>query len=231
MKKIESKLKEFLTSVSSGNGYGHGYGDGNGNGRGHGYGNGRGDGNGDGSGDGYGDGSGDGYGNGDGSGDGSGDGYGHGYGIISFCGDPVVYIDSTKTVVSHIKGKILQGYILDESLRLTPCFVVKEKDVFAHGESLKKAYKSLKEKILLKNPIEDRIQAFVDVFEKGIKYKAEEFYNWHFILTGSCQIGRDIFLKENDISLSSKMTVKEFIEKTEDKYQGDIIKQLKLKYK
>ena len=62
------------------------------------------------------------------------------------------------------------------------------------------------------------------------KYPAKDFYIWHNRLTGSCEAGRNHFVKENDIDLDKDMfTVREFIEMTENLFGGENIKQLKQK--
>jgi hypothetical protein len=95
----------------------------------------------------------------------------------------------------------MEGGIVNKDLSITPCFVVKEQNYFAHGNSLKEAIKSLNNKLLLKLPIEERIENFIKEFNLNNKYKVELFYNWHFLLTGSCVIGRNSFMKNNNISL------------------------------
>jgi hypothetical protein len=62
------------------------------------------------------------------------------------------------------------------------------------------------------------------------KYSAMEFFNWHNRLTGSCEMGRKSFAKNNDIDLENdKFTVFEFIEKTKNDYGRDVIRQLAAK--
>lgn len=74
---------------------------------------------------------------------------------------------------------------------------------------------------------EEAIQQFIEKFNKNKKYKGSTFYTWHHILTGSCEMGRNNFIKNHDINLNKMYSVKEFIELTENDYGGEIIKQLK----
>jgi len=225
---VELWLKPTPTINSNGNGYGNGYGNGNGNGYGNGNGNGDGDGYGygDGNGDGYGNGNGDGYGNGNGNGDGD------GYGIKSFNNQKVYIIDNVQTIIKSIKGNIAKGFILQSDLSLSPCFIAKGENHFAHGESIQEAVKSLQEKLLESLPIEDRIVKFKEQFSDiKKKYKAIDFYNWHFFLTGSCKMGRDSFIKDKGFNIEKDtFTVLEFINLTKNSYQGNIISQLETSY-
>ena len=90
---------------------------------------------------------------------------------------------------------------------------------------------SLEEKIFDNLDADEKIAEFRKNFNDKDKYLASKFYKWHHNLTGSCKMGRDSFVKNNNINLKSKITVVEFIRLTENNYMGDIIKQLKEFYK
>jgi hypothetical protein len=201
-----------------GNGYGDGYGDGYGSGKGSGYGNGYGYGSGDGNG--YGDG----YGNGDGNGDGDGNGSGSGSGILTINEGKVYKIDGVNTIIDKlIRNNLVKGRILNSDLTTTPCFVAKVGNYFAHADTVEEAFKEANEKFEDNLPIEDRIKMFVDQFKKDELYSIEEFSKAHNKLTGSCQMGRDSFIKGIE---SKKYTPQEFIEKTQNSYGGETIKLL-----
>jgi hypothetical protein len=210
-----------------GDGDGSGYGDGDGSGDGYGYGSGYGSGDGDGSGYGDGDGSGDGYGYGYGSG--SGDGYGDGSGISSFNGEKVHKIDDVNTIIRSIHGDVAQGYILNRDLTTTPCYVVKEEDVFAHGATLHEAHAALQEKLFEELSPEQRVEKFKETFpDFTAKIDAMVLFDWHHKLTGSCEMGRRQFARDHDIDLDhDKFTVLEFIKLTENSYGGGTIKMLR----
>ena len=164
-------------------------------------------------GDGYGDGSG--YGYGSGYGDGSGYGHGDGYGLVSFDGQNVYYIDGLPTVIERVCNNLAKGYIINKDLTTTPCYVVKHENLFAHGSTVKSM------------DVEEKIDAFLKEFDICTKYPAKMFYEWHHKLTGSCEFGRNAFVKNHGIDLENGMyTVKEFIEITKDDFGGDIIKQI-----
>ena len=232
------KINSFLTvSViigsygsgygGGGDGYGSGYG-GGGDGYGSGYGYGGGDGGGYGSGYGYGGGSGSGSGYG-----GSGDGGGGDGGIKILNNQLVSIIDKTQTIITSIKNNIAKGFIVQPDLSLLPCYIAKGENQFAHGDTIHEAVKSLQEKLLITLPIEQRIIKFKEQFKSlKKKYKAKDYFDWHYFLTGSCNMGRMSFINQNSINLDKdSFTILEFIEKTKNQYGSDVIKQLKDSYK
>ena len=234
MSALDEKVKAFL-SVSYGYGYGDGYGsgsgsgDGDGSGSGYGYGDGDGYGYGYGDGSGYGDGYGSGYGDGYGSGSGSGDGYGSGdgdgYGIRSFNSEPVYAIDGVPTILRHVRGNVAHGVILNRDLTTTNCYVAKQDNIFAHGETLAKAMEALRDKLFGDMPVEERIEAFLKETEDGKAYPAQYFYDWHHRLTGSCDMGRRQFARDHGIDVDSDtMTLREFLALTKDAYGGSVIR-------
>ena len=174
-----------------------------------------------GSGDGYGDG----YGSGDGSGDGSGSGDGYGCGIKSFNGEPVYTIDDVPTILRHVRGNVAHGAILNRDLTTTPCYVVKQDNCFAHGETLADAMAALRDKLFEDMSEEERIEAFLRETEDGKAYPAQYFYDWHHRLTGSCDMGRRQFARDHGIDVeNADMTLREFLELTRDAYGGNVIR-------
>ena len=244
MENINEDVKRFLQKTyRSGDGYGSGdvFGDGSGYGSGSGSGDddgyGYGDGSGDGYGDGYGDGSGDVFGSGSGSGSGSGDDDGYGYGdgsgdgygdgIISFCGHNVVVIDGINTVIEKAKGNLGKGFIINGDLTTEKCYVAKIGSLFAHGKTIGEARRDLAKKVFMSMDIDEKIDMFLSEFKIGVKYPAIKFYEWHHILTGSCKMGRDTFVKEHGIDIEKDMfTVSEFVDLTKSEYGKEVISEL-----
>ncbi len=227
------RIEEFL-ALRSGSGSGSGYGSGSGSGSGSGYG--YGDGSGSGSGYGYGDGSGSGYGSGygygygygSGSGSGSGSGYGYGdgdgSGIKKYDGLDVHLVDGVQTIITSVHGNIAKGFILQGDQTLTPCFIAKVDDCFAHGETVRQAVEAARDKAFEDMPQEERIAAFLDEIKPNTAYPVMTLYDWHHRLTGSCEAGRKAFAKDHGIDLAGKMTREEFFELTKDAYGGDVIR-------
>jgi len=176
------------------------------------------------------DGCGDGSGDGSGSGYGCGDGCGDGYGISKINSKKVYIIDDIQTIITKIKGNIATGFILQSDLTMTPCYIVKEDNVFAHGKTLRDAFNSIQEKLYDNSTEDERLSKFKEKFKDfSIKHEAKELFVWHHILTGSCKAGRESFAKDRGIDIENdKFTIHEFIELTKNNYGGDIIKKLTL---
>lgn len=238
MEKVKAFLRVDSDSLGDGSGfglgsgYGSGYGLGDGSGLGSGLGYDLGYGSGDGYGDGSGDGSGDGLGDGSGDGYGSGDGSGFGFGLKSINNQKIYLIDGIQTIISNVNRNIAKGFIVNNDLTLKPCFIAKGENKFAHAETIKKAVDSLNAKLLIDLPIEKRILKFIGKFgEPQKKYKAVDFYEWHYFLTASCDMGRKSFVSNHNIDLKKdKFTVFQFIELVKNDYGSHIINQLKKSY-
>ena len=200
------------------------------------YGFGRGDGSGFGSNDGYG------FGSGNSSGPGFGEGSGFGYGDISayssvrggikvLNGNIVDYIDNIPTIITQVHGNIACGYIVQNFPTLESCFIAKVDNFFAHGKTLKEAVANARAKRMRKIPIEEQIEKFIKVLGPlDSEHTGKEFYDWHHVLTGSCEMGRAEFCKIHNIDLTKKYTVKYFLDITKDSYGGDVIKLVRESY-
>ena len=173
-----------------------------------------------------------GYGDGSGYGSGDGSGSGYGYGIKVFNGDKVYLVDNILTIFISIRGNVAKGYILQSDLQLKPCFIVKENNKFAHGDTLRNAFNSLKEKLYDDSTEEERIEAFKKKFpEYDVKYDNGDLFTYHHVLTGSCRMGRESFVSDRGLSLDGKTSIREFVELTKNAYGGDIIKKLPSAYR
>ena len=205
---LDDKTKAFL-SVSLGDGSGSGEGSGSGWG----------------SGWGLGEGWGSGSGLGEGWGSGSGWGEGWGSGVTQVDGKNVYQIDGTPTLIYSIHGNVAHGAILHDDFTLTTCYVVKQDNLFAHGETLREAMEALRDKLFEDMPEEERISAFLAETECGKKYPNQHFYAWHHRLTGSCDMGRKAFAHDHGIDVENgTMTLEEFLELTKNSYGGDVIR-------
>jgi len=220
-------IQEFLRIRGYGSGSGDGDGDGSGygDGDGSGYGSGSGDGSGDGSG--YGDGDGSGY----GSGSGSGSGYGYGYGLKEYNGETIWYVDDVPTLIDQVHGDYARGRIINGDMTTTPCYITRVENSFAHGDTLKSAYADAEAKAMEKMPLEERISKFKTEFPSlQCSATCAEFYKWHHILTGSCTMGRDQFVKSHGLDMEREYTVEYFLSITSDAYGRDAIRKLKEMY-
>ena len=236
------QIDEYLSCYGDGSGYddgfddgfgsGNGFGDGSVDGDGYGYGNGNGSGNGydDGSGYGFGNGNGDGSGDGDGYGYGNGSGHGDGDGNdIEYLNNQKIYtIDNIPTLIDSVHTNYAKGRILNSDLTTKPCFIAKCGNFFAHGETLRQAVSDAKSKYNQSLPVEDRVKAFNTQYpDRDKKIPAQELFQWHNTLTGSCLLGRKQFCEEHNLDYESGFyTVNEFISLTRDAYGGEVIRML-----
>ena len=170
-------------------------------------------------------------GSGDGSGYGSGDGSGYGDGIKELNGDKVYVIDDVQTIIKSVHDNIAQGFILNNDLTLQPCYIVKEQNKFAHGDTLHDAFMSLQEKLYDGSTEEERIEAFREKFpDYDTPYPNRDLFAFHHVLTGSCRMGRESFCKDKGISLNDSTTVRQFVLLTKDSYGSATIRKLPQAY-
>ena len=176
---------------------------------------------------GYGNGSGYGYGDGSGDGDGSGSGDGDGSGIKIFNREIVYQIDGVNTLIRSVRGNTAHGAIVNNDLTITPCYIVKQDNVFAHGETLREAMEALRDKLFEDMPEDERIDTFLRETDREKAYPTQYFYDWHHRLTGSCDMGRKQFARDHGVDLENgMMTLTEFLELTKDAYGGDVIQKV-----
>ena len=227
---IERDIERFL---AVGFGYGSGYGCGYGSGDGSGFGSGYGYGSGSGSGSGYGDGSGDGSGYGDGSGDGfgfgSGDGDGDGFGVKEFNGRKVYDIDSVLTLIYAVKGDAARGAVLRNDMTLKDCWIAKRGNFFAHGDTLHEAVEAVEAKWRENRPLDDRIAEFMKT-HPALDEEYGDLFEWHHILTGSCEFGRRQWCEEHGYKPTDSITIRTFLTETAGDYGGDVIRMVAKEY-
>lgn len=170
-----------------------------------------------------------GWGSGNGNESGNGIGWGPLFGAV-LNSHKIYNIDGVATIIYRVCKDCAKGAIVNDDLTLTPCYVVKRGNVFAHGETLRNAMAALNDKIFADMPVEERIKAFREEFKPNTIYSNRLFYDWHNKLTGSCEMGRTQFAKEHEVDLDSGMTVEAFIKLTENAYGGHVIQMLKPHY-
>nr|DAH24168.1 MAG TPA: hypothetical protein [Caudoviricetes sp.] len=163
----------------------------------------------------------------DGYGSGYGSGAGYGYGIKRFNGEPVHRIDGVNTLIRSVRGNTAHGAILNSDLTLTPCYIVKQDGVFAHGETLREAMEALRDKLFEDMPEDERIDTFLRETDREKAYPTQYFYDWHHRLTGSCDMGRKQFARDHGVDLErGMMTLTEFLKLTKDAYGRDVIRKV-----
>ena len=140
-------------------------------------------------------------------------------------------VDGVATIFESVHGNTAKGFILQSDLSMTPCFVVKGNNCFAHGDNLHEAMAALHEKMFEGMSEEERIAEFVKAHpDKDKAYPNQDLFDWHHRLTGSCLAGRKSFVKDRGLDIDGETTVTEFIKLTENAYGGGTIKKLKKAY-
>lgn len=173
-----------------------------------------------------------GYGYGDGSG--AGDGSGYGYGIKNINGQNIESIDGVPTILTKIKGDLAKGFIVElADFSKSPCFVARNGYTYAHGATAREATKALEDKLIAEMSVEERIQEFTALkLNPSKKYPVKLFYDWHGRLTGSCESGRDAFVKSHRIDVENgTMTPGEFFDLVKNAYGAEVIQKLNTKSK
>ena len=220
MEAIEKDIDRFL---AVGNGSGNGSGDC------YGYGSGYGSGYGDGSGSGYGSDDGDGYGDGYGSGNGSGDGSGNGSGVKELNGRKVYNIDSVPTLIYAVKGDVAKGATLQKDMSLKDCWIAKRGNFFAHGDTLHEAVEAVEAKWRENRPLDERIAEFIKT-HPALDQEYGDLFDWHHILTGSCEFGRRQWCEEHGYNPTDSITLRTFLTETVGDYGGDVIRRVAKEY-
>ena len=180
-------------------------------------------------GSGYGSGFGFGSGSGDGFGFGSGSGSGDGPGVKELNGQAIYIVDDVPTFIDSVHGNYAKGRILQSDLTTKECFIAKVYGrYFAHGETLKQAFNDAMSKSFQDIPEDERIARFKEQYpDNDVKITARELFDWHNRLTGSCEMGRNNFVRNHDIDVDNdSFTVREFVELTKNDYGGQIIKKI-----
>lgn len=174
-------------------------------------------------------GSGSGYGDGYGSGYGSGSGYGDGSGIKEINGRKVYDIDNIPTLIYAVKGDAAKGAVLGNDLTLKDCWIAKRGNFFAHGDTLHAAVEAVEAKWLENRPIEETIAEFVRL-HPSLDVAYGDLFEWHHILTGSCEFGRRSWCENHGYKPTDSITLTTFFGQTKNDYGGDVIRMTAKEY-
>lgn len=168
---------------------------------------------------------------GSGSGSGSGDGYGDGYGsgIKEFNSRKVYDIDNVPTLIYAVKGDAAKGAVLGRDLTLKDCWIAKRGNLFAHGDTLHDAVEAVQAKWMENRPLDERIAEFVKV-HPALDEVYHDLFDWHHILTGSCEFGRRRWCEEHGYKPTDGITLRTFFEQTKNDYGGDVIRMTAKEY-
>ena len=168
---------------------------------------------------------------GDGSGDGSGSGSGSGdgYGVKEFTGHKVYDIDRVPTLIFAVKGDAARGAVLRRDMTLKDCWIAKRGNFFAHGDTLHAAVDAVEAKWLENKPLDERIAEFMKT-HPSLDEPYGDLFDWHHILTGSCEFGRRQWCEEHGYKPTDSITLRAFFEQTKNDYGRDVIRQVAKEY-
>lgn len=121
-----------------------------------------------------------------------GDGSGYGYGIKRFNREQVYRIDGVNTLVRSVRGVAAHGAILNCDLTIMPCYIVKQDNVFAHGETLREAMEALRDKLFEDMTEDERIDMFLRETDREKAYPTQYFYGWHISDLHICDAPREL---------------------------------------
>lgn len=149
-----------------------------------------------------------------------GEGKGKPLGIKEINGDSIHLIDSKQVFISKLLSENLaQGYILNQDLSTTFCYIAKGYNTLALGSTIQEAQNYVKERRFDHLSEDERFNLFVDKFpELDTPYKAVDVFAYHHIITGSCAKGRIDFLKQHNITQNTTGTIREFFKLLETNY-------------
>lgn len=170
-----------------------------------------------------------GSGSGDGSGDGSGSGYGDGSGVKEFNGRKVYDIDRVPTLIYAVKGDVAKGAVLRRDMTLRDCWIAKRGNFFAHGDTLHEAVEAVEAKWRENRPLGERIAEFVKT-HPSLDEPYGDLFEWHHVLTGSCEFGRRQWCDEHGYKPTDSITLRTFFTETAGNYGGGVIRQVAQKY-
>ena len=172
-------------------------------------------------------GSGDGDGSGSGSGSGSGDGSGSG--VKEFSGHKVYNIDRVQTLIYAVKGDAAKGAVLGKDLTLKDCWIAKRGNFFAHGDTLHAAVEAVEAKWMENRPLDERIAEFMKT-HPALDEEYGDLFEWHHVLTGSCEFGRRQWCEEHGYKPTDSITLRTFLKQTVGDYGGAVIRLVAQKY-
>ena len=174
--------------------------------------------------------------NGIGKGLGQGSGYNNGTGrgtyleggVKSINGEKVYMINNIPTIIKSVRGNIAKGFILQEDLTLSLCYIAKENRIFTHGNTIRSALAALQKRMYFDLTRNERISKFKEHFNDFTKkYPASDLFVWHHILARDKKKTCDLFCLKHGIDLEKdSFTLYEFIEITKKSYGGEFIKKL-----
>ena len=114
-------------------------------------------------------------------------------------------------------------------MSLKDCWIAKRGNFFAHGDTLHAAVEAVEAKWLENRPIEETIAEFVRL-HPSLDVAYGDLFEWHHILTGSCEFGRRSWCENHGYKPTDSITLTTFFGQTKNDYGGDVIRMTAKEY-
>ena len=119
--------------------------------------------------------------------------------------------------------------MLRKDMSLKDCWIAKRGNFFAHGDTLHAAVEAVEAKWRENRPLDERIAEFVET-HPSLDEPYGDLFEWHHILTGSCEFGRRQWCEEHGYKPTDSITLRTFLTETVGDYGGDVIRLVAQKY-
>ena len=114
-------------------------------------------------------------------------------------------------------------------MSLKDCWIAKRGNFFAHGDTLHEAVEAVEAKWRENRPLDERIAEFVKTHPE-LDEEYGDLFDWHHVLTGSCEFGRWQWCKEHGYKPTDSIILRTFLTETVGNYGGDVIRQVAKEY-
>ena len=126
-----------------------------------------------------------------------------------------------------------EGYaalgVLRKDMSLKDCWIAKRGNFFAHGDTLHEAVEAVEAKWRENRPLDERIAEFVKTHPE-LDEEYGDLFEWHHILTGSCEFGRRQWCEEHGYKPTDSITLRAFFEQTKNDYGRVVIRRVAKEY-
>ena len=122
-----------------------------------------------------------------------------------------------------------KGAVLRRDMTLRDCWIAKRGNFFAHGDTLHEAVEAVEAKWRENRPLGERIAEFVKT-HPSLDEPYGDLFEWHHVLTGSCEFGRRQWCDEHGYKPTDSITLRTFFTETAGNYGGGVIRQVAQKY-
>lgn len=154
-----------------------------------------------------------------------------GFYFAEFEGHTVYLLNSVPTCITAVHKAAdfmyAEGFVINNSMYKENCFIAKVNGEYAHEVNLRLAVLSALDKFNNNEPLDVKINRFIAEFPNlHENVDNHRLFVHHHLLTGSCTLGRQKFIREHNIDIDGSMTVEDFIKLTTYAYNGKVIREL-----